>query len=159
MVGEGVLLRKAQQALLDPNLAESLMEISRDYRVLITILDNMQNASYTMQNAWDDFNKILNNHAFGDDSCNLEGYIRDRLPGCGYWKIFDMENASISPSTYALLRKCPPTSVETERFFSLLGKLLQKDRNFNMENVEKYVSVLYNSNCKSQLFIFLKSTF
>ena len=118
MVGKGFLLRKAQQALLDPNLAESLMEISRDYRVLITILDNMQNASYPMQNAWDDFNKILINHAFGDDSCNLEGYIRDRLPGCGYWKIFNMENASISPSTYALLRKCPPTSVEIEIFLS-----------------------------------------
>ena len=52
---------------------------------------------------------------------------------------------------FVLLRKSTPTSVNIERFFSQLGKLLQKDRNFNTENIEIYICVLYlyNSNCKS----------
>ena len=56
-----------------------------------------------------------------------------------------MKNQNISSYVNVLLRKCPPTSVDIERFFSQLGKLLQKDPNFNTENIEKYICVLYNS--------------
>ena len=38
-----------------------------------------------------------------------------------------------------------PTTAAVERSFSLLAKLLAKDRHFLPSNVEKYLCVYYNS--------------
>ena len=39
------------------------------------------------------------------------------------------------PETYAYLLDCPATSVEIERSFSMLNRLLAKDRNLNSESI------------------------
>ena len=121
------------------------MEVARDYKTLIEALDKMQKESYTVENAWDDFNLILIGNEFHNDCCNLSEYLRNRLPGCSVEAIFNMKNQNISPYVNVSLRKCHPTSVDIEGFFSQLGKLLQKDRNFNTEDIEIYICVLYHS--------------
>ena len=52
-------------------------------------------------------------------------------------------NLTIDPTSYALLQKAQPTSAAVQRSFSMLNKLLRKDRNFDVKNVKKiYAAVL-----------------
>jgi len=53
--------------------------------------------------------------------------------------------AEVSPSTYGLLQNCQAASAGVERSFSMLGKILDKDRNFLPNNVEKYLILHFNS--------------
>ena len=46
-----------------------------------------------------------------------------------------MEKQDISPAMYHMLQNSRPTSASVERSFSMLKKLLTKDRSFNVENV------------------------
>ena len=55
-----------------------------------------------------------------------------------------MKRRDIEPVLYAKLQKCQPTSASVERSFSMLNKLLAKDRNFLNENVSKYLVLHYN---------------
>ena len=50
-------------------------------------------------------------------------------------EILNMERQDISPHVYHMLQNCQPTSASVERSFSMLKKLLAKDRNFKAENV------------------------
>ena len=46
-----------------------------------------------------------------------------------------MERQDISPAVFRMLQKSQPTSASVERSFSMLKKLLAKDRNDKVENV------------------------
>ena len=46
--------------------------------------------------------------------------------------------------TLSFLLDAPATSIDVERSFSLLGKLLNKDRPFDMDNVKDYLGCFYN---------------
>ena len=54
-------------------------------------------------------------------------------------KMINMERQDISPAVYHMLQNSQPTSVSVERSFSMLRKLLVKDRNFKAENVQHYM--------------------
>ena len=45
-------------------------------------------------------------------------------------EIINMERQDISPAVYHMLRNSQPKSASVERSFSMLKKLLAKDRNF-----------------------------
>ena len=45
----------------------------------------------------------------------------------------------ISPAVCHMLQNSQPTSASVERSFSMLKKLLAKDRNFKVENVQQYI--------------------
>ena len=51
---------------------------------------------------------------------------------------------TIDQTSYALLQKAQPASAAVERSFSMLSKLLRKDRNFDVKNVKKYMMLYYN---------------
>ena len=53
-------------------------------------------------------------------------------------------NLTIDPTSYALLQKAQPISADVERSFSMLSKLLRKDKNFNVKNVKKYMMLYYD---------------
>ena len=55
---------------------------------------------------------------------------------------------TIAPTSYALLQKAQLTSAGVERSFSMLSKILRKDRSFEFRNVKKYMMLYYNK--KSQ---------
>ena len=53
-----------------------------------------------------------------------------------------MKRIDISPDIYAKQLDCQATSSDVERSFSLVGNLLEKDRNFQPENVKFYMIAL-----------------
>ena len=54
-------------------------------------------------------------------------------------EIINMERQDISPAVYHLLQNSQPTSASVERSFSMLRKLLAKDRNFKVANMRHYM--------------------
>ena len=67
-----------------------------------------------------------------------------RLSNSDLKTIINCTNLTIDPTNYALLQKAQPTSAAVERSFSMLSKLLRKDRNFDVKNVKKYMMLYYN---------------
>ena len=80
---------------------------------------------------------------FDDDPCAIKNYIKKRLSNSDLETIINCTNLTIDPTSYALLQNAQPTSAAVERSFSMLSKLLRKDRNFDVKNVKKiYDAVL-----------------
>ena len=61
------------------------------------------------------------------------------------FEIINMERQNISPAVYHMLENCQPTSASAERSFSILKKLLAKDRNLKVENVRHYMILYFNA--------------
>ena len=81
---------------------------------------------------------------FDDDPCAIKDYINKRLSNSDLEIIMNCTNLTIDPTSYALLQKAQPTSPAVERSFSMLNKLLRKERNFDDKNVKKYMMLYYN---------------
>ena len=79
---------------------------------------------------------LLKNMQFDDDPCAIKSYIKKRLSNSDLEIIINCTNLTIDPTSYALLQKAQPTSAAVERSFSMLSKLLRKDRNFDVKNVK-----------------------
>ena len=63
-----------------------------------------------------------------------------------------MERQDISLAVYHMLQNSQPTSASVERSFSMLKKLLVKDKNFKVENVQHYMILhLVITSLQSQL--------
>ena len=57
--------------------------------------------------------------------------------------IVKMERPDVAPAVYAQIQCCQPTSA-VEQSFSMLGKLLSKDRHFLPTKVERYLCLHFN---------------
>ena len=79
---------------------------------------------------------LLKNMQFDDDPCAIKNYIKKRLSNSDLETTINCTNLTIDPTSYALLEKAQPTSAAAERSFSMLSKLLKKDRNFDVKNVK-----------------------
>jgi len=73
---------------------------------------------------------------FGEDTCNISCYIKKRIENNDILKIMSVERSDISPAVYSLLHHCQPTSASVERSYSMLQKILAKDRRFAIENLK-----------------------
>ena len=56
-----------------------------------------------------------------------------------------MERQDISPAVYHMLQNYQPPSASVERSFSMLKKMLAKDRNFKVESVRHYIILHFNA--------------
>ena len=81
----------------------------------------MESAKYTIQEAI----QVIQELGFGEETCNINQYI--------------------SPAVYYMLQNSLPTSALVEKSFSMLKKLLAKDRNFKVENVRHYMILHFNA--------------
>ena len=59
-------------------------------------------------------------------------------------EIINMERQDISPAVYHMLQNSQPTSVSVEENFYMLKKLLAKDIDFKVENVQHYMISHFN---------------
>ena len=76
---------------------------------------------------------------------DIGSYIkRGMLQNSDLGNIIGSKQENVPPAVYAELQCCRPISTAVERSFSMLGKLLSKERQFLPENVEKYLSLYYN---------------
>ena len=69
----------------------------------------------------------------------LKIVLKNKLSNSDLETIINCIYLTIDLTSYALLQKAQPTSAAVERSFSMLSKLLRKDRNFDVKNVKKYM--------------------
>ena len=60
-------------------------------------------------------------------------------------EIINMKMQDISPAVYHMLQNSQPTFASAKKSFSILKKLLAKDRNFKVENVRHYMILHFNA--------------
>ena len=61
---------------------------------------------------------------FGEDTCNINQYIKKRIQNNDISEIMNMERQDISSAVYHMLQNSPPTFASVERNFFMLKKLL-----------------------------------
>ena len=110
------------------------------YRTLAANVEFLEGSACTITKAYG----LLKNMQFNDDPCAIKDYINKRLSNSNLETIINCTNLTIDPTSYALLQKAQPTTAAVERSFSMLNKLLRKDRNFDVKNVKKYMMLYYN---------------
>ena len=118
--------------LMIPMLLKLLAEIHRDYQVLPKMIQKIESSKYIIKEAHADISAL-----------DIGAYIKKRMLK-NVENIVNLEQEDISPALCAELQCCQSTTVAVERSFSMLGKLLCKDRPFSLENVEKYLYLYYN---------------
>lgn len=137
----GVLVTRAKQSVQEEDLPRSLIEISQCYRSLATLVVKLESSGYTIMQAYDD----LASMDLGNDPCQIRQYLSKRLSASDIGSIVHATRDSIPPTLYGLLQHCQPTSASVERSFSMLRKILARDRQFLPSNVKKYLMLHYNN--------------
>ena len=140
--GHGLLVTRVKAAAAAPSLSSDLLAIRRDYTDLVRLLEKCESSSYTIAAAHCDLQQLM----LGSDSCKIRLYLDKRLSNNpSLLDIMSLKRDDISPTLYGCLQQCQPTSVCVERSFSILKKMLAKDRNFKPENIESYCMMLFNA--------------
>ena len=85
--------------------------------------------------------KLLKNMHFHDDPCAIKDYIKNQLSNFDLETIINCTNLTIDQTSYALLQNAQPTSAAVERSCSKLSKLLRKNKNFDVKNIKKYITL------------------
>ena len=101
----------------------------------------MESAKYTIKEAVQAIQEL----DFGEDTCNINQYIKKRMQNNDISEIKNMEGQNVSPAVYHMLQNSQPTSASVERSFSMLKKLLAKNRNSKVENVRHYMILHFNA--------------
>ena len=129
-VGSGILETQAKVSLQKSGLAGQLLKIKDHYECQVKLIGKMESAKYTIQEAVQAIQEL----DFGEDSCNINQYINKRMQNNDVSKIINMER-HISSTVYHILQNSQATSASVGRSFSMLKKLLAKEKNFKVENV------------------------
>ena len=135
----GLLVSRAKDAINVEGLVSDLVKINQ-YRTLAAYVEFLEGSACTITKAYG----LPKNMQFDDDPCAIKDYINKRLSNSDLETIINCTNLTIDPTSYALLQKAQPISAAVERSFSMLNKLLRKDRNFDVKNVKKYMMLYYN---------------
>lgn len=141
---DGILVQRAKESVEDSCLPRDLLTLKRNYTCIADLVKRIESSRFTCEEAA----RKLAELDFGNDPCGISDYIGKRLENNDLLSIVNMTNDEVSPATYNLLQKCQPTTAAVERSFSMLNKLLAKDRNFSPSNVKKYL--IKYLNCSSQ---------
>ena len=139
----GLLVSRAKDAINVEGLVSDLVKINQ-YQTLAANVEFSEGSACTgcpITKAYG----LLKNMQFDDDPCAIKDYINKRLFNSDLETTINGTNLTIDPTSYALLQKAQPTSADVERSFSMLNKLLRKDRNFDVKNVKKYMMLYYNN--------------
>ena len=135
----GLLVSRAKDAINMEGLVSGLVKIDQ-YWTLAANVEFLEGSACAITKAYG----LLKNMQFNDDPCAIKDYINKRLSNSDLETIINCINLTIDPTSYALLHKAQPTSAAVERSFSMLNKLLRKDKNFDVKNLKKYMMLYYN---------------
>ena len=130
-VGCGISVTQAKVSLQKRGLAGQLLKIKDQYRCLVKLIEKMKNVKYTIKEA----GQAIQELDFGEDACNINQYIKKRMQNNDICEIINMKRQDISSAVYDMLQNSQPTSASVERIFSMLKKLLAKNKNCKVENV------------------------
>ena len=140
-VGSGILVTQAKLSLQKSGLAGQLLKIKNQYECLVKLIENVESAKYTIEEAVQEIQEL----DFGEDTCNINQNIKKRMQNNNISEKINMEKQDISPDVYHMLQNSQPTSSSEERSFSMLKKLLPKNRNFKIENMRHYIILHFNA--------------
>ena len=140
-VGSGILVTQAKVSLQKSGLAGQLLKIKDQYECPVKLIEKMESAKYTIKKAVQAIQEL----DFGEDTCNINQYIKKRMQNNVISEMINMERQDISPAMYYMLQNSQPTSASVERSFSMLKKLLAKHINFKAENVRHYMILHFNA--------------
>ena len=108
---------------------------------LVDEIERARSPKYTVAQAYESGYTV----EFGNDPAGIKLDLDHRLELNSDLKaIKAMARPNISPELYVKLLNCQATSCSVERSFSMLGKLLAKDRHFCTANVWKYLASYVN---------------
>ena len=130
-IGSGILLTQAKVSLQKSGLAGQLLKIEDQYECLVKLIEKMESAKYTIIEAVQATQEL----DLGEDTCNINQYIKKRMQNNDISEKLNVERQDILSAVYDMLQNSQPTSASVETSFSMLKKLLAKDRNFKVENV------------------------
>ena len=131
-VGSGILVTQAKVSLQKSGLAGQLLKIKDQHEYLVKLIEKIESAKYTINEAVQAIQEL----DFGKDTCNINQYIRKGMQNNDISEIINMERQDIiSLAVHHMLQNFQPISASVERSFSMLKKLLAKDRNFKVKNV------------------------
>ena len=134
-VGSGILVTQTKVSLQKSGLAGQLLKIKDQYECLVKLIEKMERAKYSIKEAVQAIQEL----DFGEDTYNNNQYIKKRTQNNDISEIINMERQDIAPAVYHMLQNSEPTSTSVERSFSILKKLLAKDRNFKVENMRHHM--------------------
>lgn len=137
---DGKIIARVKEAVNNPTLYSSLTKVVTQYKCILENIEKCESRSFSIKEAFE----MLKDLDFEDDDCEIKEYLEKRRNNSELRNVVEFQNQSIDPSTYAFLLKCPASSAEVERSFSMIKKLLAKDRNFNVENIKKYACIYFN---------------
>jgi hypothetical protein len=134
----GQLCMAAKEAVAQDGIVSDLAAIKRCYASLAKKVIEIEGKKCTILKGCE----IVRSLQFDDDPVSIKEYMQKRLEKNDISAIENCSKPLVDPSTYALLHSAQCTSADVERSFSMLGKMLDKRRQFNDENIEKYF-ILY----------------
>ena len=82
----------------------------------------MESAKYTIKEA----EQAIQELDFGEDTCNINQYIEQRMHNNDISEIVNMERQDVSPAVYHMLQNSQPTSPSVERSFSTMKNCLPR---------------------------------
>ena len=136
--GTGQLVVKAKEAVAAESLPRSLREIYQCYSKLVDEIQRAESTKYTVAQAY----QRSYTFEFGSNPAGINLYLVHRFKLNSDLKaIVKMTRPNISPELYAKLLYCQATSCFVKRSFSILNKLLAKDRHFSPNNFCKYLAL------------------
>ena len=139
---DGSISINAEKSIDNKNLTKYLIYADKTYDFLMKIIGNCENKTYfNMQDAINRVKLFLDI----EDEASVYSYIKERIKCNGLFKIKKFENLNLSPKIYNDLLNRPATSISVERSFSMLLKLVTKEKLFKKGNVGKYMMLYYNS--------------
>ena len=134
------MVTQAKISLQRSGLAGQLLKIKDQYECRVKLRENMESAKYTVIEAVQAIQEL----DFDEDTCNSNNTLKKNESNYIY-EIRNMERQDISTAVYHILQNSQPTSASVERSFSMLKKLLAKDRNFKAKNVRHYMILHFNA--------------
>ena len=134
-------MRQAQEVVKAPNLAIQLVEIEEQHSALVDAIQKMEDSRCTIREAYQKMTSL----DFGVNGCQIGRYIQERMSRNDINCIVKMRRGDNSQRLYSLLSNSQAISASVKRSFSILGKLLARDRNFKDDNVRHYLMLKYNT--------------
>ena len=89
-------------------LAGQLLKIKDQYKCLVKLLEKMESAKYTIKEAVQAIQKL----GIGEDTCNINQYIKKKKQNNDISEIINMEGQDISPAVYHMLQNSQPTCLK-----------------------------------------------
>lgn len=141
---DGLLVSRNKESINKEGLERKLEELMSCYGVLIKMIREFENKEYHVKSGVE----AIINLNFNGDPKEIKKYLLQRLDKNEILKIVEKRElvAGLDSNDMDLLNKAQCTSVDVERSFSILKKLLRSDRNFGFGNINEYMICYYNKN-------------